>query len=154
MVKKLVTCYIPERLSHLSESDYKKISEARNYLLEFIAREIDQSNGILEYKIRYSVDKKNGGCEITHTHVCFEGAARLIQEKCIRLVENRVDDALRFSELLMRCALYDPERSLDLTIYDGAELHEYLEIYALNKCRVERINYDLEFETGIKHERN
>ena len=144
---KIVTCYIPERLSHLADSDYKKISEARNFLLEFLAREIEKSNEILEYKIDYSIDKKNDGCVITHTRVHFEGAARLIQEKCIRLVENRVDDALRFSELLMRCALYDPERKLDLTIYDGEELHEYLEIFALNKCRVEKIK--INFDLGI-----
>lgn len=145
--------YTPKEIySPSSASDSAKILEARNFLISFITQKINASNEILDYKINYTVDK-GIKLEVIRKRVTFQGGARRIQEECIRLVENSVDDALRFSELLMRCALYDQERSLDLTIYDGAELHEYLEIYALNKCRVERINYDLEFETGIKHER-
>lgn len=68
----------------------------------------------------------------------------MIQEQGIRLVEKRVDNPLRFTELLMRCVLYDPEHRLELTIYDKEELEKYLEIFALQKCSIEKINCKVE----------
>lgn len=128
----------------LSEADTEKILEARNFLLEFFICKIKNSNGVLDYKIDYSIERTTTGISTKHSRVTFEGTARMIQEQGIRLVEKRVDNPLRFTELLMRCVLYEPTHRLELTIYDEEELEKYLETFALQKCSIEKIYYKLE----------
>lgn len=137
--------YTPKEIySPSSASDSAKILEARNFLISFITQKINASNEILDYKINYTVDR-GIKLEVIRKRVTFQGGARRIQEECIRLVENRVDDALRFSELLMRCVIYCPTRELELTIYENLELNDYLEIFALKNHKIQKIvvSFDL-----------
>lgn len=128
-----------------SSSDQAKILDARNFLISFLAEKINDCNEILDYKIKYTVDR-GIALKIIRKSVTFNGGARRIQEECRRFVENSVDDALRFSELLMRCAIYCPTRELELTISEEIELNDYLEIFALRNHKIQKIvlSFDLE----------
>lgn len=139
--------YKPKDLPSLSNSDLDKINEARKTLLHFLVEKINDSTGILKYHIDYLIDYTSKST--VHSTVTFEGEARRIQEECRRLVEGKVDDALRFSELLMRLVLYNPSQDLKLTFSDEIELFEYLKNFALNEISIKNINVNTELDFNL-----
>lgn len=129
--------------------DLDKLNYDKKLLLNFIHEEIKESCEWLEFKIEYCGNIRQ---RKVYKKVTFYGAARMIQEKVLKLVEKNVEDALRFSELLIRCEVAVKDHDLRLTGDEEIEFFNFFETYSSHAMSIKKINYGMDFNKNIVQE--